>query len=836
MKRIILLVATAALLIASLSGCGEAELSYQRQEAELFQYSMYDALPNGTAKPTEEHEQLLAGYRMAEENGVLTLYVQDTTGYIAVLDKRSGKLYFSVSPLVDQDTTATEDTKKIMKSVLQLTYFDGSVEKTVNSFEMLDPDKLTIEQIDGGIRVTYVLGDSKRGLEDIPQKLTDARFQELFVDHPALKANDKKRAKIYYEQDEATGVWTLVDTKNTTLNMLSQILDRIEYTQEDLERDNEENGLVTQVSNRVNFTVPVEYTLEGESLRVSVPMDQVQYTAAKPLLSLCVNRYFGATASTDGAILLPEGTGGLMRFSQADTDTGAYSSGLYGSDDTYTRENSAQADNENMLPIFGLYEKENGFLCIIEEGDAQATIGAEKANGRTDLNGVWATFTVRSVIRAILGDGSMQSDVRVVQDEMYTGLLSWKYSFITGEDLSYGDLAGYYRGYLQAKYGLTTMENTTMPLQLGLVGGVHVEKSFLGFQYKGTRVLTDYEAAAQIMDALNTQGIQRINALYSGVLRGGLGDESIVQLKADNALGKEAQLQALAEREGISLYLMMDALTVPKETSGYRRYKHTAKTIDDSLAKRYQFNIVDLSTESYDYIISPLQYGYFGEALRGFTEETAFEGLTFTDMGNRLYSHNGNGVLFRQDTKALSIAQLQSYAASRNLILTNPYEAAFPYAQSIIGLPSAKVTKVIDQSVPFYQMAIHSLINYSAAPINEAVDVTTAVLNCAETGSIPYFKLFAAAQDSLTDTKFSQMYSHGFYTWQDTVVSVWQRLSELYAQVCDLPITDHCCLQDGVYRTVYGGEIAVYTNYNSNAVAVDGITVEAEDFRIEVWK
>ena len=836
MKKIILLVATAALLITSLGGCGGTKVSYQRQEAKLFQYSMYDALPNGTAKLTEEQEQLLTGYRVAEENGILVLYVQETTGYIAVLDKRSGKLYFSVSPLVDQDTTATEDTKKIMKSVLQLTYFDGVIEKTVNSFEMLDPDKLTVEQIDGGIRVTYVLGDSKRGLEDIPQKLTDARFQELFVDHPALKTNDKKRAKIYYEQDEVTGVWTLTDTKNTTLNMLSQILDRIEYTEEDLKRDNEENGLVTQVSSRVNFTIPVEYTLEGESLRISVPMDQVEYTAAKPLLSVCVNRYFGATASTNGAILLPEGTGGLMHFSQADTDTGSYSSGLYGSDDTYTRENSAQADNDNMLPIFGLYEKENGFLCIIEEGDAQATIGAEKANGRTDLNSVWTTFAVRSVIRAILGDGSMQSDVRIVQDEMYTGLLSWKYSFITGEDLSYSDLADYYRGYLQAKYGLTTLENTTMPLQLGLVGGVHIEKSFLGFQYKGTRVLTDYEAAAQILDALNAQGIQEINALYSGILKGGMGDESIAQLKTDKALGKEEQLQALAEREGVSLYLTMDALTVPKETSGYRRYKQTAKTIDDSLAKRYQFNIVDLSTETYDYIISPLQYGYFGDQLRGFVTETAFEGLAFTDMGNRLYSHNADSVLFRQDTKALSVAQLQTYAASQSLILTDPFEAALPYAAAIVDLPAAKVTKVIDQSVPFYQMAIHSLIDYSAAPINEAVDVTTAVLYCAETGSIPYFKLFAAAQDSLTDTKFSQMYSHGFYTWQDTVVSVWQRLSELYAQVGDLPITDHCCLRDGVYRTVYGDEIVVYTNYNTNAETVDGVTVEAEDFRIEVWE
>jgi hypothetical protein len=834
MKKIIALVTAVAWMIVLFAGCDGPEEDYLRQKPALFRYSMYEQLPQGSQEPSPEQAELLEGFAPTEDNGALRLYLQEETGNIALFDKRSGRIYFNVVPHAEADSTATEDTKKRMQSALELTYFDGSVEKTVNSFELSDPERLNCEAIDGGVRVTYLLGDSKRSLEDLPQKLSDERFRELFVDHPNLKENDKKRAKIYYKQEEDTGIWVLKDTKNTTVNFLSQILDRIGYTDEDLKKDNDEHGLTTNVSNRLKFVIPVEYTLEGESLRVSVDMEKVQYTESKPLLTICVNRYFGATADRSGAIVLPEGTGGLMRFSQGETDTGAYSSSLYGSDDTYTREDSARADNQNMLPLFGLYGQDAGYLCIIEEGDALAVIGAEKANGNTDLNSAWVSFSVRSFIRAILGDGSLQSDVRVVQDEMYTGLLSYKYSFINGENLSYDDLATYYRGYLMAKYGLAGLEKDIMPLQLTLTGGVHIDQSFLGFRYKGTRKLTTYTDAMAIVEDLQTQGIERLNVLYSGILKGGLGREHIAKLKLDGALGSLEELRALAEKEGVSMYLTVNALTLPKDASGYNRYTQTAKTMDDGLSKRYRFNMVDLTTDGYDYILSPLYYGYYGEKLLAFVEKNGLDGIAFTDLGGRIYSHNGDSILFRQDTKALSLAQLQQYSAGTGLILTDPIESALPYAGSVVDLPTAKVSKVIDQAIPFYQMAIHGLVDYAGAPINEAVDVQSAILDCVQTGSVPYFSLFAAAQDSLTDTEFSHMYSHGYDTWRDTVINVYSRLAELYAQVGDLPITDHICLKKGVYKTVYGDSVVVYTNYNSAAVTVEGITVDGENYRMEV--
>ena len=78
------------------------------------------------------------------------------------------------------------------------------------------------------------------------------------------------------------------------------------------------------------------------------------------------------------------------------------------------------------------------------------------------------------------------------------------------------------------------------------------------------------------------------------------------------------------------------------------------------------------------------------------------------------------------------------------------------------------------------------------------------------------------------------MYSHGYDVWRDTVVSVYSRLAELYDQVSDLPITDHAYLEKGVYKTVYGDRVAVYTNYTAEAVTVDGVAVASEDFVIKV--
>ena len=143
MKRIIALVTAVAWVIVFFTGCAGTEEHYLRQKPEQFRYSMYEKLPQGSEVPSPEQEALLEGYDTVEDNGALRLYLQEDTGNIALFDARSGRLYFNVVPDPASDATATEDTQKRMQSALELTYFDGSVEKTVNSFELSDPEQLS---------------------------------------------------------------------------------------------------------------------------------------------------------------------------------------------------------------------------------------------------------------------------------------------------------------------------------------------------------------------------------------------------------------------------------------------------------------------------------------------------------------------------------------------------------------------------------------------------------------------------------------------------------------------------------------------------------------------
>ncbi|MBE6904110.1 MAG: hypothetical protein E7480_05830 [Ruminococcaceae bacterium] len=834
MKKIRFFVAL-ILITSIISGCGRQAEQYEAVKKENFIYSEYTSVPKVEYQPTAEQAALLEGYKLFYDNGILALYCVQENGNIALIDKRSGELYFNTSVSADSDSIATQETKMFLKSALIINYFDKQTEKTATSYELsVQKDGVKTEAVDGGVKVIYTFGDGVRDITDIPQKLSEKRFEELFVNHPALLENDKKRAKIYYKYSETEKAYVLSDTKNTTINLLSQILERISYTDEDLKKDNEENGLKTVASQRLYFEIPVYYTLENESMRVNIPMDEVKYTESKPLLRITLNKYFGATSQTEGAMLVPYESGGLLFFSASANDTGEYSTSLYGSNDTDAGKVSNKADNNNSLALFGMYKKDSGFIGIIENGDALCTVSAEKANTKSSLNSVWADFQVRNYITAVLGDGGLQSDVKVVQKEMYKGDICVKYSFVSKEDISYGDLASYYRGYAAKKYSLTQKKNDSVPLTVTAVGSIREDKSLFGFKYNGVTALTSYSGAKSMLEYLNSQSINNIKMILSGALKGGLENESISKLKLENKLGKSSVLSDIANSSGVELLISIDALSVPKDASGFNRYNDTAQTIDKSIAKKYSYDIVTMKNDGYRYLISPLKYSSFTNDLVKFLGKSYFEGISFTDLGTKLYSHNADDVVItRQDAKNISLAQLEKYSQSGELVLSNPYEAALQYADAVINLTSS-INKNIDEQIPFYQMVYHSLVDYSGTPINEASDIQEAVLRCLERGENPYFRVFSSEFNSAANTDFSYLYCNGFEVLKQEIADIYKTIDSVLSEVSGMYITGHEKIKDGFYKTIYGDKIAIYVNYNDNDEQYNEITVKANSYEKEV--
>jgi hypothetical protein len=142
----------------------------------------------------------------------------------------------------------------------------------------------------------------------------------------------------------------------------------------------------------------------------------------------------------------------------------------------------------------------------------------------------------------------------------------------------------------------------------------------------------------------------------------------------------------------------------------------------------------------------------------------------------------------------------------------------------------ARAVNIIDEQVPFYQMALHGLVNYSGAAINLSEDEQENILKSAETGAGLYFTYIYEDTDVLQDGKYTRYYACNFSQWKEDTVSLYNKFNETFAGTYDKAIDKHEKLADGVYKTTFEGGKAVVVNYNYSSYNYNGTEIAARDF------
>ena len=170
--------ATAA-MAASLAGCGAGketlDLAAYRTQADGFSFTNYPGETVYAAQPQEEYAALLDGYEAVCESRFLTLYADKARAAVAVSDRRTGRVWFSNTPTIDEDTEIDEDARNLFYAQLLVEYLDGQNFKQIDSYNASVAQGTFDMQADkDGLTVTYHLMDNKTAD-------TDGQKAELFT-------------------------------------------------------------------------------------------------------------------------------------------------------------------------------------------------------------------------------------------------------------------------------------------------------------------------------------------------------------------------------------------------------------------------------------------------------------------------------------------------------------------------------------------------------------------------------------------------------------------------------------------------------------------------------
>ena len=600
------------------------------------------------------------------------------------------------------------------------------------------------------------------------------------------------------------------------------------------------------------FNVTVRYRLEGNDFIVEVPYDRIRFNSANATITgVSVLPAFGAVGAQDdgsyedGYILVPEGGGALIRFNNRKIMQPSYVADVYGYDYGIKRTEFI-TETKTVFPVFGILRKEQSFFCVVEEGSAFATIqadinGTDPNLGRSSYNYVNARAQVLHIDQYNVSAKTTELQLMYEKNIPQASLVQ-RYRFTDNGD--YVKLADAYGSYLREKYPELADRKSSeeVPVSVELVGAIDKKVVTAGIPMRRTIGVTTFSQGQEIIGSLLDSGIRNLNVRYSGWLRGGVKQKVLTGVHVLGELGGETALKkliAFANEKGIPLYL--DSVTMfgydSGLTDGFLATRDAARHITREVAEIPRFSAIHyMDYDELDpyYLLKPAYSRKNASVLISWLKEKGAAGIAFRDIGYLLSAdYNPDQVVSREEVKQLNIETLaEARAAGEKINVKEGFDFVLPYTDLITDMDLSGIRYVLlDEMVPFYQIAIHGSIDYTGRALNMEGDYQTELLRSIEYGAGLHYTFMAADASVTQETEYTSLSGSAYSSWETTATEAILRYQKEAAGLNRLRITGHESLSGDVKVTVYEDGTRVYVNYGSEDYQGEA-AVPARDYLI----
>ncbi|MDR0293989.1 MAG: DUF5696 domain-containing protein [Oscillospiraceae bacterium] len=794
------------------------------------------------------------GMVLAAENGFLQLYTDLESTNAAVYDKRSGLITYVCPPDADEDPIASGLNKSILKSPLTIDFFNAR--RTPGRYNVYDyaikDGQFRAESLDGGLRYVYTLGDLRVTTGIVPLYIHRDRL-DFFLDR-VEDPKDREYVEMRYieSEDAPEGFWELFANARgaATVRKLLAIFEGAGYTEEDWLEDSLASGVEGAVT--VSFEVPLEYRLDGDSLKVSVPTHRIVETGGARIYQIQFARSLGAAGTGEsGYLLVPNGSGSLIRFNNGKDHAEEYSQYLYGQD-PMDNEYTVLGNNETArMPVFGIY-REGGpsVFAQIEEGHTFVQLAAAVSGRTASYNSVYPTFIVRgSLSLYMFGNTGTEAEMPVVEANIYNADLTVRYSFLDAGYDGYSGMARYYRERLIREGALgESAGQGDIPLYMDMVGAVTGTKFMLSVQYQGSIPMTTYAQAAEIVDLFREGGVSNQVVNYQGWLNRGYFHDAANRIILVRQLGsrkKFEDLSAKLEAQGGKLYADVLFQNVPYNAKRYNYAMENSRYYGGNLTGWWaqQIDPVSYTTYSLGYpetwnaLISPKFLPRYVDAFTKRFEPYNVTGVSLRDLGDELHSDRKRTELIdREQSLDVVKGQLEKIAGmGKDVMVSGGNLYALPYADDLINISLEHSDfYIVDEEVPFYQMVIHGYIPYAGYAVNhsDAHDRAGTVLRLLETGASPHFTFTYEEASGMKYTGLNRFYGTYYQNWVAEAMELYHTVNPILSRVSGSAIVRHEIMPDGLRCVTYDNGIQILVNYTGTDLSYGGLTVSARGFAV----
>ncbi len=471
--------------------------------------------------------------------------------------------------------------------------------------------------------------------------------------------------------------------------------------------------------------------------------------------------------------------------------------------------------------------KKRGFVCIIEEGDALASLTTYHAGALSDYNTIKMQFTPRPKdsyrVEGAVSVGS-SSEWTVVSERKYVGNYKMKYITLsdaeqTAEDVKVYDASWFgmavaYRDYLTNRGIISklTSEDLTndIPLYIETFGSIETTEKILSIPVTVMAPLTTFDNIETMYDELAAQGMKNINFKLTGYANGGMYYTMPGNLKFEKAVGGNEGFQELLDKanevnnkdkdNNFGVFPDFDfAYSVSSGMfDGYSPLKHNAQTIDGRYASQRSYSATRQTYENfYNMVISPAYFVEFYEKLQKNYKDkyNGVLGISVSTLGNALNSDFDEDEPYnREDSKQFTVDAFEHLKKEYGNVMTDSGNAyTWKYVDHILNVAiDSSRYNFASEAVPFVGVVLHGSIQFAGTPLNMEGDLKYAMLKAIENGASPYFILSYQNTNVLKeDYVLSKYYSIRYDIWSDDIIDTYSAMNSVLADVQDKYIVDH---------------------------------------------
>lgn len=584
----------------------------------------------------------------------------------------------------------------------------------------------------------------------------------------------------------------------------------------------------------------VEYRLKDNRLIIDIPTSKIYEKGDYSLADINVLPFFAAATPEDaGSLLVPSGSGAVIDFNNAKGDYGEFKQKIYGDDPMDSKEYKTEQGQIILFPMYSMtYENSNSsLLAYVENGAALATLNAAAASTDSQLTTASFSFNYHpyTLVNPLNTSSQQVKYNRLTKSACKVEKFSLSYEFFD-EAKDYFSIANEVKKRLLAQ-GVTADENATdNKLYLELLMGVRKSVYSMGIPRNICYPLTTISEAEKIAEDFDNQSIVMIlNGIDSDGVYGGKIDTSF---KIDSNIGNKKQYKILSEKlvkNGGNLYFVANSTEFTRSKTSYSLLFDAVRSVTGKNIKSYRYRLGDGQLNTDFEAINLLSHTKILKSVAGVIDSAKKNGVTSVaplTLSNSPYTSNDE-YGDRENATAIFEKALSNYkAADFDILLSSPIDSFIKYSDNIYSLPvSSSKHKIFDRDIPFVQMVLNGIKNYSIPAVN-ADNGKFMFLKALESGSSLAYSLYDGDYNDIYDTPINYYNSSQYDVLCDSLKKQVAEYQNIMNELKGAQIVGYTVISNNLRATHYSNNKTLMINLSTENIITDGYEIPAESYLI----